>query len=366
MFTGEPLDANGLVYLRARYYVPELGVFPSLDPVEGTARQPMSLNRYGYVAGNVVNAVDPSGRIMESPERWASCKPQYQQDICPRGSSPVYWEPPKRYAYLGTPMEKRLIRGLCRVDDNSMLFVPGTSITYTFADCPPGWERGVGKLCEEEEAPPGSHLPPLRPFHALYPQVAWIESGITPPNQGPGCAENIQAVLNELSGHPDPRVKTRGIIWGLSGPLPILPYYIPTVGGVAVAIVHESPSWSNLDAPCSGFFAREIGVGLGLDLSEGHFVGLVMSTAPLTDWPGISINVSGDIAAINAGISVNPSCNVTAFFAGQIPGGFPTASLTVGYTGQPGSCSEWFTDDVKDTREQLANLMIYGTYSFIA
>ncbi|CAG0974554.1 hypothetical protein ANRL4_01487, partial [Anaerolineae bacterium] len=30
-FTGEATDASGLVYLRARYYVPGLGVFPSLD-----------------------------------------------------------------------------------------------------------------------------------------------------------------------------------------------------------------------------------------------------------------------------------------------------------------------------------------------
>ncbi|MCD4687448.1 MAG: hypothetical protein K8S97_16075 [Anaerolineae bacterium] len=60
-FTGEQTDANGLVYLRARYYHPDLGVFPSLDPVEGDIGRAMSLNRYGYVAGNVVNAVDPSG-----------------------------------------------------------------------------------------------------------------------------------------------------------------------------------------------------------------------------------------------------------------------------------------------------------------
>ena len=42
------------MYLRARYYVPGLGVFPSLDPVEEG-------NRYGYVGGDVVNRVDPSG-----------------------------------------------------------------------------------------------------------------------------------------------------------------------------------------------------------------------------------------------------------------------------------------------------------------
>ncbi len=66
-FTGEPTDDNGLVHLRARYYNPALGVFPSLDPVEGVLQQAMSLNRYAYVAGNVINAVDPSGQASEPP-----------------------------------------------------------------------------------------------------------------------------------------------------------------------------------------------------------------------------------------------------------------------------------------------------------
>ncbi len=66
-FTGEMLDANGLQYHRARYYNPALGAFPSLDPVEGVLQQAMSLNRYAYVAGNVMNAVDPSGMIGEQP-----------------------------------------------------------------------------------------------------------------------------------------------------------------------------------------------------------------------------------------------------------------------------------------------------------
>ncbi|GAB4528917.1 MAG: hypothetical protein OHK0046_48320 [Anaerolineae bacterium] len=35
-FTGEQRDDNGLVYLRARYYHPTLGVFPSRDPFAGT------------------------------------------------------------------------------------------------------------------------------------------------------------------------------------------------------------------------------------------------------------------------------------------------------------------------------------------
>ena len=43
-FTGEPVDGNELVYLRARYYAPNLGVFAGLDPFEGMAQRPMSLN----------------------------------------------------------------------------------------------------------------------------------------------------------------------------------------------------------------------------------------------------------------------------------------------------------------------------------
>ena len=60
-YTGEPMDGNGLVHLRARYYNPVLGVFPSLDPLEGDMGNPLSLDQYVYVQGNPVNWVDSSG-----------------------------------------------------------------------------------------------------------------------------------------------------------------------------------------------------------------------------------------------------------------------------------------------------------------
>jgi RHS repeat-associated protein len=72
-FTGEPVDPNGLVHLRARYYDPGLGVFPSLDPAEGGLQDVLGLNRYGYVQGNVPNIVDSSGMIGERPP--ISCGP---------------------------------------------------------------------------------------------------------------------------------------------------------------------------------------------------------------------------------------------------------------------------------------------------
>jgi RHS repeat-associated protein len=53
-FTGELTDANTLLYLRARYYNPALGVFTALDPVGNG-------NRYQYVSANPANRSDPSG-----------------------------------------------------------------------------------------------------------------------------------------------------------------------------------------------------------------------------------------------------------------------------------------------------------------
>ena len=62
-FTGETMDANGLVYLRARYYSSSAGRFLSRDTWGGDYNRPLSLNRWMYVEGNPVNLVDPSGHI---------------------------------------------------------------------------------------------------------------------------------------------------------------------------------------------------------------------------------------------------------------------------------------------------------------
>jgi len=72
-FTGEQMDSNGQVYLRARYLIPTLGVFASLDPFEGIQQNTMSLNRYSYVEGSIINKVDPTGMIGELPRMWDDC-----------------------------------------------------------------------------------------------------------------------------------------------------------------------------------------------------------------------------------------------------------------------------------------------------
>ncbi len=79
-FTGELLDANALLYLRARYYSPALGVFTGLDPVE-------NLNRYQYVGANPTNWVDLSGRQTQCHRRKFQQRHEAEIGHCPRAHS---------------------------------------------------------------------------------------------------------------------------------------------------------------------------------------------------------------------------------------------------------------------------------------
>ena len=60
-YTGEPRDATGLSYLRARYYDASIGRFMSRDTWGGFGASPLSLNRYSYVENNPATWSDPSG-----------------------------------------------------------------------------------------------------------------------------------------------------------------------------------------------------------------------------------------------------------------------------------------------------------------
>jgi RHS repeat-associated protein len=60
-FTGEPEDATGLTYVRARYYDPSLGRFTSRDTWHGIVQIPRSLNDYAYLTDNPLGGADPDG-----------------------------------------------------------------------------------------------------------------------------------------------------------------------------------------------------------------------------------------------------------------------------------------------------------------
>jgi len=54
-------DGNGLYYMRARYYNPEIKRFISRDSVLGDLINPKKLNRYAFCQSNPIKFVDPSG-----------------------------------------------------------------------------------------------------------------------------------------------------------------------------------------------------------------------------------------------------------------------------------------------------------------
>ena len=58
---GVMTDDNGLYYMRARYYNPDIKRFINQDILTGNIGNSTSLNRYSYVEGNPVSCTDPFG-----------------------------------------------------------------------------------------------------------------------------------------------------------------------------------------------------------------------------------------------------------------------------------------------------------------
>lgn len=63
-YAGEYYDDElDMIYLRARYYNPQIGRFTSLDIEEGEIASPLDMNRYVYCRNNPIKYVDPSGKF---------------------------------------------------------------------------------------------------------------------------------------------------------------------------------------------------------------------------------------------------------------------------------------------------------------
>ena len=61
-------DSNSLLYMRARYYSPELRRFINADIIAGEISNAITLNRYAYANGNPVSNVDPFGLTSRGSE----------------------------------------------------------------------------------------------------------------------------------------------------------------------------------------------------------------------------------------------------------------------------------------------------------
>jgi RHS repeat-associated protein len=94
-YTGEWWDVEaGLLYLRARDYDPVVGRFLAKDPWLGDPFRPLSLNGWGYVEGNPINRVDPTGYQTRCDEH-GYC-PEIDRYLCGPNT-------PGGYDYRGLP-----------------------------------------------------------------------------------------------------------------------------------------------------------------------------------------------------------------------------------------------------------------------
>ena len=94
-------DSTQLVYLRARYYAPNMGRFISRDTWGGDFDQPVTYNKWVYANANPVLYADPSGRIVcpygRDPET-GECLPNSLEsfetsDFLPPGIAEVLIQP---------------------------------------------------------------------------------------------------------------------------------------------------------------------------------------------------------------------------------------------------------------------------------
>ncbi len=63
-------DGNGLLYMRARFYSPEIRRFVNRDVLLGGVVEGQTLNRFAFVNGRPVKLVDPFGLSGEEPSSW--------------------------------------------------------------------------------------------------------------------------------------------------------------------------------------------------------------------------------------------------------------------------------------------------------
>ena len=82
-------DKNGLIYMRARYYSPEMKRFINADIVAGQLNNAVTLNRYAYANANPVIFTDPLG--LSASKWWNRTKKEIQKRTYEAVSSISEW-----------------------------------------------------------------------------------------------------------------------------------------------------------------------------------------------------------------------------------------------------------------------------------
>ena len=88
---GVATDSNGLYYMRARYYNPDIKRFINQDIKVGDIGSSQSLNRYAYCEGSPVSMVDPFGLCGEDANDQGE-KSKYEKWHNFLGTAGIFWD----------------------------------------------------------------------------------------------------------------------------------------------------------------------------------------------------------------------------------------------------------------------------------
>ncbi len=149
-YTGEQFDSTtNLLYLRARYYNPNLHSFMGKDMWSGDGRRPQSMNGWSYVGNNPINLIDLTG---ETPFRADYCMTAFlpsEYAHCVRQEYGVkgfdffsFEDPDEGFDFLGGsgcwygPVPYRApgyVEGLSTVAGAAIHGTSGSEVVYDFA-----------------------------------------------------------------------------------------------------------------------------------------------------------------------------------------------------------------------------------------
>ncbi len=116
LYRGEQFDPNlGFYYLRARFYDPKTGRFPTMDAFPGNAFDPTSLHKYLYAHANPINGLDPSGRMtiyetalagtvvatLATVATYAAVTPWKKRPAAGPGATPALWDIVAMMSFVG-------------------------------------------------------------------------------------------------------------------------------------------------------------------------------------------------------------------------------------------------------------------------
>jgi len=97
-----PTQNVGLIYMNARYYLPEVGRFISPDSIVPEAENPQSYNRYSYALNSPLNYTDPTGHWPSWLEYAFGVAYQFANDLTfglPDHISGTDWQEAQSYSF---------------------------------------------------------------------------------------------------------------------------------------------------------------------------------------------------------------------------------------------------------------------------